>query len=129
VMACCVVVFQPRLANEDSFAATNVCLLPMTSVATCCVAVPTNAEPTFHDSKFLSRILGQVQTRKAGRRRWSREGLVVAWALRGRENVAWKGKRCAEGKALRGRENVVLPGRCGAKPLRAPGATARELQV
>ena len=65
VMACCVVVFQPRLANEDSFAATNVCLLPMTSVATCCVAVPTNAEHTFHDSKFLSRILGQEKTRKS----------------------------------------------------------------
>ena len=65
VMACCVAVFQPRLPNEDSFAATNVCLLPMTSVATCCVAVPTNAEHTFHDSKFLSRILGQEKTRKS----------------------------------------------------------------
>ncbi|OAQ65586.1 hypothetical protein VFPFJ_11243 [Purpureocillium lilacinum] len=63
-MACCVVVFQPRLANEDSFAVANVCRLPMTSVATCCVVVPTNAEHAFHDSKFRYRILGQEETRK-----------------------------------------------------------------
>ncbi|OAQ62559.1 hypothetical protein VFPFJ_11413 [Purpureocillium lilacinum] len=65
VMACCVVAFQPRLANEDSFAATNVCLLPMTSVATCCVELPTTAEHGFHDSKLRSRMLGQEEARKS----------------------------------------------------------------
>ncbi|KAK4075181.1 hypothetical protein Purlil1_12766 [Purpureocillium lilacinum] len=77
-----------------------------------------------------SDIVSLIRKRLAspGRRRWSREGLEVAWALRGRESVAWKGKRCVEGKALRGRENVARKGkRCvEGKALRGRESVARK---
>ncbi|PWI65239.1 hypothetical protein PCL_07289 [Purpureocillium lilacinum] len=60
-----------------------------------------------------SDIVSLVKKRlpSPGRRRWSREGLEVAWAWRGRGSVARKGKRCAEGKMLRGRESVAWKGK------------------
>ena len=59
---------------------------------------------------------------------WKGECCVEGGALRGRENVAWKGERCAEGKMLRGRGSVAWKGKCCVEEGALRGRGSVELQ-